>query len=90
MKQLKSVVPTDPAIRDEHRLGYGEPGSAEITKPARVIVELARREHVDMIVIATHGRTGLAHLLMGDIAEAVIRSAPCPVVAVRHVVNSES
>lgn len=90
MKQLRSVLPTDPAVRYEHRLAYGDPGSAEITTPAKVIVELAQKENVDMIVIATHGRKGLRHLLMGDVAESVIRDAPCPVVAVRHAESSKS
>ncbi len=90
LKQLRSVVPPDPAVRYEHRLAYGEPGSTEITKPAQVIIKVAEQENVDMIVIATHGRKSLAHLLMGDIAESVIRDAPCPVVAVRHAKNTKS
>jgi nucleotide-binding universal stress UspA family protein len=51
--------------------------------PARAIVELAGRLGVDLIVMGTHGRTGLAHLLMGSVAEGVVRGAPCPVMCVR-------
>lgn len=47
------------------------------------IVRLAREHGVDMIVIGTHGRTGLAHLLLGSVAERVVRTADVPVVSVR-------
>ena len=50
--------------------------------PARVIVEVARRTATDLIVIATHGRTGLSHLLIGSVAERVVRRAGCPVLTV--------
>lgn len=49
-----------------------------------VIVEKAKEIGVDLIVLATHGRTGLAHVLMGSVAEHVIRYAPCPVFVVRN------
>lgn len=52
--------------------------------PAHVIVEYARDEAIDLIVIGTHGRTGLSHLVMGSVAEKVVRTAPCPVLTVRH------
>ncbi|MFQ5932786.1 MAG: universal stress protein, partial [Nitrospiraceae bacterium] len=51
--------------------------------PAEVIVEEAGKEQADLIVTGTHGRTGLAHVLVGSVAEAVVRKAPCPVLAVR-------
>jgi nucleotide-binding universal stress UspA family protein len=47
--------------------------------PFRTIVEVAAAEKVDLIVMATHGRTGLSHLVMGSVAERVVRTAPCPV-----------
>ena len=47
------------------------------------ITELARRKKADLIVMGTHGRTGLAHFLMGIVAERVIGRAPCPVLTVR-------
>ena len=52
--------------------------------PAATIVEYARRERIDLIVTGTHGRGGMAHLLMGSVAERVVRTAPCPVLTVRH------
>lgn len=47
------------------------------------IVRYARQQEIDMIVLGTHGRTGLAHVLIGSTAERVIRKAPCPVLTVR-------
>lgn len=52
--------------------------------PAAAIVDYAGREHIDLIVTGTHGRGGVAHLLMGSVAERVVRTAPCPVLTVRH------
>ncbi len=47
------------------------------------IVDFARQEHIDLIIIGSHGRTGIAHLLIGSTAEKVVRKAPCPVLTVR-------
>jgi nucleotide-binding universal stress UspA family protein len=47
--------------------------------PYYKIIEIAGTEKVDLIVMATHGRTGLGHLFMGSVAERVVRTAPCPV-----------
>lgn len=48
------------------------------------IVEAATRENADLLIIGTHGFSGLKHMLLGSTAERVIRSAPCPVLTVRH------
>jgi nucleotide-binding universal stress UspA family protein len=47
------------------------------------IARAAERLHCDLIVLGTHGRTGLARLLLGSVAEAVVRRAPCPVLTIR-------
>lgn len=47
------------------------------------IVELAKAEAYDLIVISTHGHTGLKHALLGSVAERVVRLAPCPVLSLR-------
>ncbi len=52
--------------------------------PAPVIVETAKRAGTDLIVMGTHGRTGLAHVLIGSVAEKVVRGAHCPVLTVRR------
>jgi nucleotide-binding universal stress UspA family protein len=53
--------------------------------PASQIVQFAVDGGHDLIVMGTHGRTGASHLLMGSIAEKVVRRAPCPVLTVRVV-----
>ena len=75
-KMLVDVKPTDPQISYEHRLITGDPASA--------MVKLAEEEGVDMIVLGTHGRTGLLRLLMGSVAEAVVRRANCPVLTFKQ------
>jgi nucleotide-binding universal stress UspA family protein len=52
--------------------------------PALAIIDYAREANIDLIVIGTHGRGAMAHLLMGSVAERVVRTAPCPVLTVRH------
>jgi universal stress protein A len=52
--------------------------------PARAIVEHASAGHFDLIVMGTHGRTGLSHALLGSVAERVVQKAPCPVLTVRE------
>ncbi|HYD49496.1 MAG TPA: universal stress protein [Terriglobales bacterium] len=47
------------------------------------IVAVAAKLKVDLILLTTHGRTGLSHLLMGSVAERVVRTAPCPVLSLR-------
>ncbi len=71
MDMLEAVKPTDPSVPYEHRLVTGD--------PATEIVRLAEDNDVDMIVMGTHGRTGLRRILMGSVAEAVVRRAACPV-----------
>jgi nucleotide-binding universal stress UspA family protein len=57
---------------------------ASFATPAPAIVGYAETEQVDLIVVGTHGRRGFSHLLMGSVAEKVVRTAPCPVLTVRN------
>ena len=52
--------------------------------PFHEILETAKTQQVDLIVMSTHGRTGLQHVLLGSVAEKVVRLAPCPVLVVRQ------
>lgn len=52
-------------------------------QPARTITDTARKLRVDWIILATHGRSGISHALLGSVAERVVRSASCPVLTVR-------
>lgn len=74
-EQLQSIKPSRPGIAVEHRLEYGDPAS--------VILKTAHEIGTDLIVMGTHGRTGLRRLLMGSVAEQVVRKASCPVLTVR-------
>jgi nucleotide-binding universal stress UspA family protein len=75
-KSLAAVVPTDPSVPCVHKLLIGD--------PAEAILQLAESDHVDLIVMGTHGRRGLTRLLMGSVAEAVVRRAKCPVLTVKE------
>jgi nucleotide-binding universal stress UspA family protein len=55
---------------------------------AKTIVQYAAEQKFDLIVMGTHGRTGLGHLIMGSVAEHVVRAAPCPVMTV-HATGKE-
>lgn len=73
-RRLEGIVP-DSGIEYEHRLLRG--------KPADEIIRLATDEGVSLIVMGTQGRTGVGRLLMGSVAEEVLRRAPCPVLTVK-------
>lgn len=82
----------DRALQDaQHRISEAMRGVSGDDVVAQVlvgfapgrIVEYAQDHDIDLIVLGTHGRRGLAHLVVGSVAERVIRSAPCPVFTVR-------
>lgn len=52
--------------------------------PFYEIIQAAREKDVDLIIMGTHGHSGLAHVLLGSVTEKVVRKAPCPVLTVRH------
>ena len=54
-------------------------------EPADEILRYAASADIDLIVMGTHGRTGLARVVLGSVAEAVVRAAPCPVLTVRSI-----
>ena len=56
-------------------------------KPFMEIIDAASEEDVDLIIIATHGHTGVEHILFGSTAEKVVRKAPCPVLTLREPVK---
>lgn len=61
-------------------------GITRVTRPGSPFVEIvryAREANIDLIVLGTHGRTGLKHVLLGSVAENVVRTANCPVLTIR-------
>lgn len=75
----------DHLVNLDDRSRYHAHADAVLGQPAAAIVDYATATGSGLIVMGTHGRTGLAHLLMGSVAEQVVRTAPCPVLTVRQV-----
>lgn len=71
---------------DAQRLSGGEVSVRRLSgDPASELVKLARELRLDLLALATHGRRGLAHLVLGSVAERVVREAPCSVLVVRRL-----
>jgi nucleotide-binding universal stress UspA family protein len=75
-EKLKALRPEDPKVAVEHYFRVGD--------EAEEIIRLAEEEGCDLIVMGTQGRTALGRLLMGSVAEQVLRRAPCPVLTVKQ------
>jgi nucleotide-binding universal stress UspA family protein len=74
-ERLKAIVPASRQVKFRHSLHAGLAGE--------VICWFAQDQECDLIVMGTHGRSGLKHLFLGSVAEHVMRHAPCPVLVVR-------
>ncbi|RUL87665.1 universal stress protein [Tautonia sociabilis] len=82
-------------IEDQARQTLATICAADWPKPRAVVSEIrwgdavdeihdyATEHGIDLIVVSTHGRTGLAHVLLGSVAERIVREAPCPVLTIR-------
>lgn len=80
-KALRRLHWPDDGVSVELRVEAGD--------PAKEILRLAREMPCDLIVIGTHGRTGLSRMLMGSVAEQVVRKAACPVVMVKSLPSQD-
>ena len=67
-------------LEGSERVTYVTRGGSTIAS----ITQYARAQNIDLIVMGTHGRTGLQHVLVGSVAENIVRTATCPVLTVRH------
>jgi len=76
-KLAKSEIPGDVKVKTIIKTG----------KPFMEIIETAEEEDIDLIIIATHGHSGVEHILFGSTAEKVVRKAPCPVLTLREPVK---
>lgn len=74
-EQLEQIRPLDESIPIEHHLLVGDPASE--------LIEFTRRGRFNLVVMGTHGRTGLDRLLMGSVAERMLRESPCSVLIVK-------
>jgi universal stress protein A len=81
-EQLQRTKPPDPAISIEHLLEEGDPATG--------ILQVAQERSCDLIVMGSHRRTGLGRLLMGSVAEQVVRKACCPVLTVKLPQHQET
>jgi nucleotide-binding universal stress UspA family protein len=72
---LRPMHSPEPGVPVQHQLEEGA--------PEELIVSVAQDQGCDLIVMGTHGRRGLPRLLLGSVAESVLRKAPCPVLTVR-------
>lgn len=79
----KAAQELNAAIADAWREQHEIVEDSRFGKPAAEIVEYARDNEVDLIVIGSHGRSGLERVLLGSVAESVVRKAPCPVLTIR-------
>jgi nucleotide-binding universal stress UspA family protein len=79
--ELHKITAPDQNVRVEHRLEDGDAASQ--------ICKIAEEIQAGLIVMPTHGRSGVGRLLMGSVAEQVLRKAPCPVLTVRNSVAAE-
>ena len=77
LERLQELIPDNPEkkMQIERRVARGS--------PAKTIAHEARETDADLIVVGTHGRTGLARMLLGSTAEALLRKAPCQVLVVK-------
>lgn len=64
--------------------GLESQAAVRVGNPYHEIVEYATEHGIDLVVIGTHGRGAIGHMLLGSVAEKVVRKAPCPVLTVRH------
>jgi nucleotide-binding universal stress UspA family protein len=74
-EQLAQIQPPDAGVSVQHLLKEGE--------AATTILHAAQEAQADLVVMGTHGRTGFSRLLMGSVAEEVVRKASCPVLTVK-------
>src|SRR5437667_12664295 len=71
-------------LTDEERSKYRAQLVTLVGSPFLEIVRYAKSQDIDLIVMGTHGRGPIAHMLIGSVAEKVVRKSPCPVLTVRH------
>ena len=83
-QRARSIEWLDQVARALAQQGVAETKTIRVTSAgvAPALVDLVRREQFDLVVMATHARTGISRVLLGSIAEHMVRNAPCPVMTV--------
>src|ERR1022692_2673562 len=80
--ELAGIKPTDPTLAVSRTLLFGDEAST--------INRFAKENNADLIVMGTHGRSGWGRLLMGSVAESVLREAPCPVLTIKTPLKAKA
>jgi len=83
-RKKKAKEQFDLAIANHVKEGLRLREIVRVGIPFLEILRVAKEEEVDLIVMGTHGRTGIAHALIGSVAEKVVRHAHCPVLTIKH------
>ena len=89
-KEIAARRLVDEAMGKAKLEGLAATGEVRFGVPYEEILKFARQENADAIVMGTHGRSGFKHLLMGSVAERVLRTAHCPVVVVHEHARIEA
>src|SRR5712691_7378878 len=86
--EFEASLRADAEARAKEFVGKSQSGTVQVDtqvmvgEPFADICQRAEQEQVDLIIMGSHGRTGLRHVLLGSVAERVVRHAPCPVLVV--------
>jgi nucleotide-binding universal stress UspA family protein len=83
-QRLMALKELDQVIARLREAGLKARSLMRVGAPFLEIIHTAQAEATDLIVMGTHGRSGLVHVLMGSVAERVVNKAPCPVLTIRH------
>jgi universal stress protein A len=83
-QRAEATASLDRQLRGAKEAGLTAQVAIRVGVDYHEILEYARAQAVDLIIMGTHGRTGLAHVLLGSVAEKVVRRAPCPVLTIKH------
>ncbi|MCA9188411.1 MAG: universal stress protein [Pirellulaceae bacterium] len=88
-QRLRRVKPVDRTVKYEHRLLFGQPGSAKTTDVVQALMDFAKKQRVELIVVGGRRRTALGSAIAGSVADALVRRAECPVLTVPFVAKRQ-
>jgi nucleotide-binding universal stress UspA family protein len=84
MRQIQSAAEVSMGDLKARVQGVEVETAVLLGTPHVEVIRFARDKEVDLIVLATHGRTGISHALIGSVAEKIVEMAPCPVLSTKH------
>ncbi len=84
--RLQALIPEEWIDEERAKSIVVKPSVLTASSPAQAITRFAQEKNADLVIVGTHGRKGLARMLMGSTAESLLRRSPCPVLVVKHKV----